>query len=182
MFGGSQGARRINNAVIAAAPELIAAGAQILHVVGPTNLDQVSADSAALGAAYHAVGYVNGMDRAYAAADVALSRAGAMTCAELAAVGLPAVYVPYAVGNGEQRLNAEPVVAAGGGLLVPDSEISKQRVVQACGPLLADSAIRERMSAAAAHHGVRDAGDKLADMVEMAIQSGTPGRKKGEWQ
>ena len=55
------------------------------------------------------------MELAYAAADLMLCRAGAMTCAEVAAVGLPAIYVPLPIGNGEQRLNALPVVDAGGG-------------------------------------------------------------------
>ncbi len=171
VFGGSQGARRINAVVLEAAPALIAAGAQVLHVVGSANLDQYSSDAAALGPDYHAIGYLNGMDRAYAAADVALCRAGAMTCAELAAVGLPAIYVPYAVGNGEQRLNAEPVVSAGGGIILADAEISARRVVESCRPLLADSSIRERMSSAAAQYGVRDGGERLADMVEMAIEA-----------
>ena len=67
---------------------------------------------------YVAVPYMDRMDLAYAAADFALCRAGAMTCAELTAVGLPAAYVPLPIGNGEQRLNALPIVQRGGGLLV----------------------------------------------------------------
>ena len=70
---------------------------------------------------YIVVPYLERMDLAYAAADLMLCRAGAMTCAELAAVGLPAVYVPLPIGNGEQRLNARPVVDAGGGLVVDDA-------------------------------------------------------------
>ena len=65
--------------------------------------------------------YLDRMDLAYAAADLVLCRAGAMTVAELAAVGLPAAYVPLPIGNGEQRCNARPVVEAGGGLLVDDA-------------------------------------------------------------
>jgi UDP-N-acetylglucosamine:LPS N-acetylglucosamine transferase len=67
------------------------------------------------------VGYVDGMDSAYAASDLVLCRSGAMTCAELNAVGLPAVYVPLPIGNGEQALNAKPTIDAGGGLLVDDA-------------------------------------------------------------
>ena len=73
---------------------------------------------------YVVVPYLDRMELAYAAADLALCRAGAITCAELAAVGLPAVYVPLPHGNGEQRLNATPVVAAGGGLLVDDADLT----------------------------------------------------------
>ena len=72
-----------------------------------------------------AVPYLDRMELGYAAADLSLCRGGAMTCAEVAAVGLPAVYVPLPHGNGEQRRNALPVVEAGGGLLVDDAELTR---------------------------------------------------------
>ena len=112
VFGGSQGARRLNQAVLEAAGGLTSQGIQVLHAVGTRNDDQRPEDG--LGPApYVAVPYIDRMDLAYAAADVALCRAGAMTCAELAAVGLPALYVPLPIGNGEQRFNALPVVDEG---------------------------------------------------------------------
>ncbi|MEO9138068.1 MAG: UDP-N-acetylglucosamine--N-acetylmuramyl-(pentapeptide) pyrophosphoryl-undecaprenol N-acetylglucosamine transferase, partial [Jatrophihabitans sp.] len=120
VFGGSQGAQSINGAVSHAAAGLRAAGVQVLHVIGPKNEVTVDSDPAV---PYVVVPYVDGMEYAYAAADFALCRCGAMTCAELAAVGLPAAYVPYPVGNGEQRYNAAPIVAAGGGLLVEDAAL-----------------------------------------------------------
>ena len=83
---------------------LRAAGVQVLHVIGPKNTLEVASDPAT---PYVVVPYVEEMQYAYAAADFALCRCGAMTCAELAAVGLPAAYVPYPVGNGEQRFNAD---------------------------------------------------------------------------
>jgi len=99
--GGSLGARRINTAVVGAAADLAAAGVQVLHVTGAARFDEVHAQlaSAAL-ATHHLQAYVDGMDGAYAAADLVLCRAGANTVAELAAVGLPAVYVPLPIGNG----------------------------------------------------------------------------------
>ena len=69
------------------------------------------------------VDYLERMDLAYAAADLALCRAGAVTVAELSAVGLPAAFVPLPIGNGEQRRNALPVIEAGGGLLVEDADL-----------------------------------------------------------
>ena len=78
------------------------------------------------------------MHLAYAAADAVLGRAGAMTVAEVSAVGLPAVYVPLPHGNGEQALNAGPVVAAGGGVLVADAELTGERVLAELVPLLTD--------------------------------------------
>ncbi len=109
VFGGSQGARSLNRALGDAVPALRAAGIQILHIVGPKNASEpeVTADDPA----YVMLPYCDRMDLAYAAADFAMCRAGAITCAELTAVGLPAAYVPLPIGNGEQRLNAEPIVS-----------------------------------------------------------------------
>lgn len=121
--GGSQGARRLNEVVEQVAPLLQRSGIQILHVVGPKN-ELPRADNMPGMPPYIPVPYVDRMDLAYAAADMMLCRAGAMTVAELSAVGLPAAYVPLPIGNGEQRLNAQPVVKAGGGLLVDDAELT----------------------------------------------------------
>jgi UDP-N-acetylglucosamine--N-acetylmuramyl-(pentapeptide) pyrophosphoryl-undecaprenol N-acetylglucosamine transferase len=161
VFGGSQGAQRINAAVSAALPGLLDLGVQVLHSVGQANIDAVT-DS---GPGYHPVAYLNRMDLAYAAADLVVSRSGAMTCAELAAVGLPAIYVPFPIGNGEQRLNALPVVNAGGGLLVADEDLDGGTLLADVRALVADPERIERMGARAAAHGIRDADEKLADMV-----------------
>lgn len=121
--GGSQGARRLNEVVQQVAPWLQQAGIQILHAVGPKNeLPQVQQMPGM--PPYIPVSYLDRMDLAYAAADMMLCRAGAMTVAELSAVGLPAAYVPLPIGNGEQRLNAQPLVKAGGGLLVDDADLT----------------------------------------------------------
>jgi len=171
VFGGSQGARRLNQAVAGAAPALAAAGVQVLHAAGSKNVDEVAAALPAPtpDAPYVVVPYLEEMDRAYAAADLALCRAGAMTCAELTAVGLPAVYVPLAIGNGEQRLNAAGVVAAGGGLEVPDAGLDAEAVVATALPLVTDPATLGAMSAAAAAFGRRDADVALARLVLAAV-------------
>src|ERR1019366_2244594 len=128
--GGSQGARSINAAVFGAAGWLRDAGVQVLHIIGPRNghdapvTEKGSAEAG--GVPYVASPYIDRMDLAYAAADFALCRAGAMTCAELTAVGLPAAYVPLPIGNGEQRLNALPIVQHGGGMLVADAELTPE--------------------------------------------------------
>jgi UDP-N-acetylglucosamine--N-acetylmuramyl-(pentapeptide) pyrophosphoryl-undecaprenol N-acetylglucosamine transferase len=178
VFGGSQGARRLNQAVLDAAEGLTAQGIQVLHAVGERNGDQ--RPSGTLGPApYVAVPYLDRMDLAYAAADVALCRAGAMTCAELAAVGLPALYVPLPIGNGEQRLNALPVVAEGGGLIVDDASLDGERVLHVLGPLLLDDDQRREMETAAASHGQRDADERLRQLVLDAVGAGTPARSAG---
>jgi UDP-N-acetylglucosamine--N-acetylmuramyl-(pentapeptide) pyrophosphoryl-undecaprenol N-acetylglucosamine transferase len=167
--GGSQGARRVNSAVAAAAADLAGAGIEVLHVAGPKQAEAVRAE---LGpeapATHHVVAYVDAMELAYAAADLALCRAGAMTCAELAAVGLPAVYVPLPIGNGEQALNARPIVDAGGGLLVEDAVLDAAWIRRHVVPLLSDPARLAAMSARAAGLGHRDADVALARLVLQA--------------
>ncbi|HEY5989955.1 MAG TPA: UDP-N-acetylglucosamine--N-acetylmuramyl-(pentapeptide) pyrophosphoryl-undecaprenol N-acetylglucosamine transferase, partial [Streptosporangiaceae bacterium] len=100
--GGSQGARSLNIAVLDAAAHIRAAGIQVLHILGPRSGLNVRMPPG--GPPYITLPYVDRMDAAYAAADFALCRSGAMTCAELTTVGLPAAYVPLPHGNGEQRL------------------------------------------------------------------------------
>jgi UDP-N-acetylglucosamine--N-acetylmuramyl-(pentapeptide) pyrophosphoryl-undecaprenol N-acetylglucosamine transferase len=114
---------------------------------------------------YVAVPYVDRMDLAYAAADFVLGRAGAMTCAELTAVGLPAAYVPLPIGNGEQRLNALPIVARGGGLLIDDAELTAEWIRSALLPVLTDIDQVAAMSEAAAALGRREADRALASAV-----------------
>jgi UDP-N-acetylglucosamine--N-acetylmuramyl-(pentapeptide) pyrophosphoryl-undecaprenol N-acetylglucosamine transferase len=130
--GGSQGALQINTAVAGAWPELLSHGIQVLHVLGPKNLtaDIVPMLDERTGAAYQPVAYVEQMERAYAAADLMLARSGAGTVLETAAVGLPAVFVPYPHGNGEQSLNAELAVNAGGGILLADSNCTSAWVAE----------------------------------------------------
>ncbi len=159
VFGGSQGARTLNTAVAAALPGLVAAGVAVLHAHGPTG---TAADPAP---GYVPLPYIEDMHLAYAAADAVLCRAGAMTVAEVSAVGLPAVYVPLPHGNGEQALNAAPVVAAGGGALVPDAELTGERVLAELVPLLGDPARVEATGKAARASGHADADERLARLV-----------------
>ena len=160
--GGSQGARRLNEAITAAAPAFAGRGVQVLHVVGPKNELPVPPPT---GVPYVAVNYVDRMDYALAAADLMVCRAGASSVTEAAAVGVPAVFVPLAIGNGEQRLNALPVVEAGGALLVPDAEFSADWVAEHVVPLAADADRLAAMSARASALIPRDADEKLARIV-----------------
>lgn len=162
VFGGSQGAQSINRAVSAAARELAAKGVSVLHAHGPKNTLDLPEPS---GPPYVAVPYLDRMDLAYAAADLAICRSGAMTVAEVSAVGLPAVYVPLPIGNGEQRLNALPVVQAGGGLLIDDGDLSPTLVADTVTDVLNDDARLQRMTAAAALAGHRDAARRVAEVA-----------------
>ena len=102
--GGSQGARRLNQAVSGAAGALAAAGVQVLHAEGKHGGRRAEAGT---DVPYVVVEYIDRMDLAFAAADLVVCRAGANSVTEAAAVGLPAVFVPLPIGNGEQARNAE---------------------------------------------------------------------------
>lgn len=115
--GGSLGAKRINETIEQSRELLHAAGIQVIHIVGDrAGLEELRAPG------YVRLAYCDRMDYAIAASDLAVSRAGAATVSEFCAVGLPAIYVPYAVGNGEQAFNLVEVVKAGGGIEVKDGD------------------------------------------------------------
>ena len=168
VFGGSQGAMRLNSVIAGALPALHGAGIEVLHAFGSRN------DPPDPAPGYVAVPFIDRMDLAYAAGDLALTRAGAMTCAELAAVGLPAIYVPLPIGNGEQRVNALPVVSAGGGVLVDDDEITSEWLTAMAVEVLKDGTRLTSMGSAAYEHGVRDADEQLARIVMRVASGGQP--------
>lgn len=170
VFGGSQGARSLNAATVAALPALVDAGIQVLHAYGEKNADQIDPVRGTPG--YVPVAYINHMDRAYSAADLAVCRAGAVTCAEVSAVGLPAVFVPLPIGNGEQRLNAQPIVDAGGGVLIDDADLDGARLGEVATGILCDDRALADLGQRAASVGVRDASARLADMVQRAAKEG----------
>lgn len=171
VFGGSQGAVSLNRAVSAAAAELAAAGVSVLHAHGPKNVLELRSPEPG-DPPYIAVPYLDRMDLAYAAADLVICRSGAMTVAEVSAVGLPAVYVPLPIGNGEQRLNALPVVNAGGGMLVADADLTPALVAREVSRLLTDPPRLAAMTAAAAQVGHRDAARQVAQAaLDIALRS-----------
>jgi UDP-N-acetylglucosamine--N-acetylmuramyl-(pentapeptide) pyrophosphoryl-undecaprenol N-acetylglucosamine transferase len=168
--GGSQGARRLNQAVSGAAGALASSGVQVLHVVGPQG--EASPDTGAdpSDVPYVVVNFVDRMDLAYAAADLVVCRAGASSVTEAAAVGLPAVFVPLPIGNGEQEHNARPVVDAGGGILVADADLTTEWVVGTIPHLANDPAKLTSMGTAAAALIPRDADERLARIVFETAQ------------
>ncbi len=147
------------------------AGVSVLHAHGPKNRLELP-EPRRSGPRYLALPYLDRMDLAYAAADLAICRAGAMTVAEVSAVGLPAVYVPLPIGNGEQRLNALPVVDAGGGLVIADADLDATAIADRVVPLLADPTRLAAMAAAAAGAGHRDAADRIARVVLDVADAG----------
>ena len=158
--GGSLGAKGINDSIAASLDKLNAAGIQVLHIVGDrANLEDISK------AGYSRMAYCKAMDVAISASDFAVSRAGASTVSEFAATGLPALYIPYPVGNGEQRLNAASIVEAGGGLLIDDSEFNSDYVSSTLIPLISHKKGLIQMSNAAKSQAIIDARERLAECV-----------------
>jgi UDP-N-acetylglucosamine--N-acetylmuramyl-(pentapeptide) pyrophosphoryl-undecaprenol N-acetylglucosamine transferase len=169
--GGSSGAASINATLAGSVAALAEAGIQTLHVTGRGKAVR-GPDGALLAApGYHQVEYVDGMENAYAAADVILCRSGAGTVCEVAAVGLPAVFVPLPIGNGEQALNARGLVDAGAALMVRDAEFTPDWLAHHVVPLLADPARLAEMSRRAEGLGVRDADRTMAHMVMEAARA-----------
>ncbi|RFA13324.1 UDP-N-acetylglucosamine--N-acetylmuramyl-(pentapeptide) pyrophosphoryl-undecaprenol N-acetylglucosamine transferase [Subtercola boreus] len=163
--GGSLGAAQINGSIFAAAADIARAGWQVLHITG--NRSEL-VDPGIPG--YRMLRYCDRMELALAAADLAVSRAGAATVSELAALGVPSVLVPYAVGNGEQRFNAVDLVEAGGAVLVRDADFTPEWIRSSLLPLLGDRARIDDMAAAALGAGVTDGSARTVDLIEEALK------------
>jgi UDP-N-acetylglucosamine--N-acetylmuramyl-(pentapeptide) pyrophosphoryl-undecaprenol N-acetylglucosamine transferase len=176
VFGGSQGAVSLNRAVCGAAAELAAAGVSVLHAHGPKNTLELRTPEPG-DPPYVAVPYLDRMDLAYSAADLVICRSGAMTVAEVSAVGLPAIYVPLPIGNGEQRLNALPVVDAGGGVVVADADLTPALVARQVIGLLNDPPRLAAMTAAAARVGHPDAARRVAEAALDVARLAAGGRR-----
>ncbi len=174
--GGSLGAQRLNTTFGAASPDLRAAGVQVVHAAGRGKEVDVGGGDHPGDGPYVVREYLDRMELAYAVADLVVCRAGASTVSEVTALGLPAAYVPLPIGNGEQRLNAQPVADAGGGLVVEDAACTPDWVRSTLLPLLLDPRRLDDMGRAAAAFGIRDGDERLADLVEQAAAEASAGR------
>ena len=174
--GGSLGALSLNTAVAGSAADLLKR-AQVIHLTGKGKIAQVEADVTAKAGAdalndldpahagqgdYHVAQYLERIDLAFACADLVICRAGAGTVCELTALGLPAIYVPLPIGNGEQRFNAQPVVDADGGMMVNDSDFTAAWVHDHIAGLLDDPQRLHELGDHAWQYGIRDAADIMA--------------------
>jgi len=172
--GGSLGAQHLNE-VLSESLGSLPAGLQVLHLTGKDKdapvraaLEAAVASGAAqdLAERYHVLDYLTTMEQAYACADGVLCRSGAGTVAEITALGLPALYVPLPIGNGEQRLNAADVLASGGGRMVLDAELKPSDILDFA-MLISDPERQAAMARAAASTGVQDAAARLAALIRQ---------------
>lgn len=171
--GGAQGAHRLNRAVGAALEQLLSL-CQLVHQCGDNEYDdagwlarQAELLSPAARARYRAVRFVGDeLPDLYAAATLVLSRAGAGTVTELCALGLPAILIPLpGARRDEQTANARVLADAGAAVLLPQSELTPERLVTLVRDLLADPARLKQMSERARSLATPDAADRLSDLI-----------------
>lgn len=171
VFGGSRGARHINDTMIEHAAALMEVPSlQVLHVAGRIEAasvaERVSAKVGGDMSRYRVVDYIDAMGDAIAAADVVVSRAGATSIAEITAVGRAAVLVPYPFATDDhQSLNARTLEESGGAVVVADAELDGEAFPAALMRLVRDADRRATMAAAAAALGRRDASDRVVALV-----------------
>lgn len=171
VFGGSQGARSLNRAVVASYPRWGDADVQILHAAGRALYGETAtaweqARAAASGPRVRLVDFIEDMSDAYAAADVVMCRSGATSIAELTALGLPSVLIPYPHATGDhQRHNAEALERIGAARVIADHELDGNRLVEVVRPLLTDRGQHGEMTAAARAFGRPDAATNVARLV-----------------
>lgn len=177
VFGGSQGARSLNEVMVEAYDLWRDSRVQVLHLCGSNNAETVQEQISARrrpedGLVHRVVAYTDSMELAYSCSDLALCRAGASTVAELAAVGLPAVLVPLPNSlDDDQRRNAEAVVEIGGGRLLLDKELNAQGLVEELSGLLGDRKRLDEMSESIVSLHRPRAAEDMADLVEAAVSS-----------
>jgi len=170
IVGGSQGARAVNDALVAAAPRLAghAATLSITHQTGERDLIRVREAYAAAGCAAAVEPFMHDMHARMAAADLVVSRAGASTLAELTILGRPMVLVPLpTAADDHQRRNAAALARVGAAELIEERDLTGERLAAVLLALAADPDRRRRMAAAARSLGRPDAAARVADRIEQ---------------
>jgi UDP-N-acetylglucosamine--N-acetylmuramyl-(pentapeptide) pyrophosphoryl-undecaprenol N-acetylglucosamine transferase len=181
VFGGSQGARSINEALVAAHGGWGQRKLQLLHAAGGAGYtaaarawEQARTDHPD-GPPVKLVEFIDDMASAYAAADVVVCRAGATSIAELTVLGLPSVLIPYPYATADhQRENAEALARAGGAAVIEDEDLTGEQLVATLAPLLDDPATYEAMAQGARAFGRPDAAAAVARLVLELAPEGPP--------
>jgi UDP-N-acetylglucosamine--N-acetylmuramyl-(pentapeptide) pyrophosphoryl-undecaprenol N-acetylglucosamine transferase len=164
IFGGSQGARQLNDVMLTLAPRLEPARYEIFHQTGEADRERVAAGYAATKLRAEVVAFEPDMPRRYREADLALCRSGAMTVAELAMAGLPALLVPYPhAADDHQRANALALAAVGAAVLFPGAQLDANAVLQTLEGLAGQPERLREMSEAASKLARPDAAERIVD-------------------
>jgi UDP-N-acetylglucosamine--N-acetylmuramyl-(pentapeptide) pyrophosphoryl-undecaprenol N-acetylglucosamine transferase len=175
VFGGSQGAQAINQAIVAAAPEVLRRipRLQVIHQTGEREYNDVQTEYSRAGIAAEVAAFIEDMPGAFARADLLLCRSGASTVAEITAAGKPAIFVPFPrAADDHQRRNAEAIAQAGAALLVPQAELTPERLAQLLVELFGDPQRLKKMGERARALSHVDAAGRVARMVAELVESG----------
>lgn len=168
VFGGSQGARAINNAMVAALPKLREGlpNLRIVHQTGPKELDTVQQGYSTAGVAADVKPFIDDMPGAFTEADLIVCRSGASTVAEITAAGKPAIFIPFPqAADDHQTKNAQAVANAGGAVLMPQSELTPEGLAGAITSLFADRARLADMAQKAKAMSHKDAAGRVAEIA-----------------
>lgn len=160
--GGSLGALTLNKAVKENLAQIDRWGIQLLHITGRGKALKDESGNLLTAPSYVQTEFITSMEDVYAAADLLVVRSGAATVSEVAAVGLPAVFVPLPIGNGEQALNAASLVESGGGILVADADFTPDWFAHHIPELIGNAERLNSMAQASYAHGIRDAAETMA--------------------
>ena len=171
LFGGSQGSLPLNDAMIAALPHLTDSGIRVVHQTGPADLERVRTAYAEHALEARVEPYLDRMDEEYAACTLVVSRSGATTCAELGAAGRGAVLVPLELAGGHQQHNAEALVRAGAAVVIPQSELTGERLATTLLELAAEPERVGQMGTWARRTARPDAAARIVDRLEALLES-----------
>jgi UDP-N-acetylglucosamine--N-acetylmuramyl-(pentapeptide) pyrophosphoryl-undecaprenol N-acetylglucosamine transferase len=169
-FGGSQGSRVLNHALVAALPRLPGPDRlRIVHQTGPAMRDEVLAAYRGAGRDAEVVAFLDDMERRFGEADLVLARSGATTCAELTVAGKAAILVPFALAaDDHQRTNARTLERAGAARVLEEKDLSGESLAGAARSLVLDPGRITTMEEAARRIGRPDAAARVADLLLAA--------------
>jgi UDP-N-acetylglucosamine--N-acetylmuramyl-(pentapeptide) pyrophosphoryl-undecaprenol N-acetylglucosamine transferase len=168
VFGGSQGARAINSAIVGALKALYGAipGLRIIHQTGEKEYESVARAYLEANVAAEVSPFIDDMPRAFSEADLIICRSGASTVAEITAGSKPAIFIPLpTAADDHQRKNAQALVDAKAARIIPQAELSPERLVLEVSELLGDAAKLESMSSAARGFAHPNAAAEIAAMA-----------------
>ncbi len=175
VFGGSQGAHTINRAAVEAAAIVAEqlSGLRVMHQTGPADAEWVEQRYRERGVAAEVFPFVDDMASAYARAHLVVCRAGASTLAELAAVGKPAILIPYPfAADDHQRTNAKVLERHGAAEVIADAELSGERLAACVLALARDRERLEQMGHAARQLAVPDAALRVVAVCRQVAAEG----------
>jgi UDP-N-acetylglucosamine--N-acetylmuramyl-(pentapeptide) pyrophosphoryl-undecaprenol N-acetylglucosamine transferase len=183
IFGGSQGARHINQSAVEMLKSLqdLDAEIRIVHQTGAADLPWVKAAYAGLSFEAEVVPFIDAMDSAYARADLVVCRAGAATVAELTVFGKPAILIPYPyAAYDHQRLHAEALRDRGAAEMILDRQLDGGKLAARIRALYQDRARLAGMARAAARLGRPEAAKRIVDECYALVKNSESGIQKPE--